>query len=334
MLAYSPLHWLLLAQLGRPLVMTSGNKSGSPTCIANENAEIELIDVADGFLLHNREIVRRCDDSVVSIIDNKTRQIRRARGYVPNPIKLPNQLVGDNTVLALGADLKNTFCLTIENNAILSAHNGGLTHVDCFNALQLDIAAYQKLLGTKPNAIAIDLHPNYLSSCLGKKLAKEAQIPVITVQHHHAHLAACLVENTVELKGPVLGIILDGLGYGDDGNLWGGEFLLADYHHYQRIAHFRPFHLLGGDKASKQPWRNLAALLSQSQQWRQYTTVDSLIMKQLASSQTTLLLKMADQFPKTSSVGRLIDAVAALLNIAPKELSFEGEAAVNGCYCM
>ncbi|MDE1460823.1 carbamoyltransferase HypF [Spartinivicinus poritis] len=332
MLAYSPLHWLLLKQFGQPLVMTSGNVSGAPICTDNDQAENVLSNLVDGWLLHNRAIVHRCDDSVVKIIVGKPRLIRRARGYVPNMIKLPSTLGTHNdVVLALGADLKNTFCLTTAGKAVLSTHNGDLSHPDCFHALHADIANLQTLLGVKPKAVAVDLHPDYFSSRLGIQIAKTTQLPLIKIQHHHGHLAACLAENKVIPKQPILGIILDGLGYGDDGSFWGGELLLGDYHQYQRVAHLKPFPLLGGDKANSQPWRNLIALLAQAGCWRTLSKSDSAlyVLKQLNTAETQLLLQMTDIFPQTSSVGRLLDAVAALLAIAPGQLSYEGEAAMK-----
>nr|WP_255490892.1 carbamoyltransferase HypF [Spartinivicinus marinus] len=332
MLASSPLHWLLLKQFNQPLVMTSGNVRGAPICTENDQAESALIDLADGWLFHNRDIAHRCDDSVMKIIADKPRLIRRARGYVPNSIKLPNKLSTYNdVVLALGADLKNTFCLTTAGKAVLSTHNGDLSHPDCFHTLHADIANLQTLLGVKPKAIAVDLHPDYFSSRLGIQIAKTIQLPLIKIQHHHAHLAACLAENKVMPQQPVLGIILDGLGYGNNGTFWGGELLLGDYHQYRRVAHLKPFPLLGGDKASSQPWRNLIALLAQAGYWQTLSKSNSApsVFKQLNTAETQLLLQMTDKFPQTSSVGRLLDAVAALLAIAPKQLSFEGEAAMK-----
>ncbi|WP_163833776.1 carbamoyltransferase HypF [Spartinivicinus ruber] len=331
-LAYSPLHWLLLKQFGQPLVMTSGNVRGSPICIDNDQAKNALTDLVDGWLLHNRDILHHCDDSVVKIIANKPRLIRRARGYVSDSIKLPDKLSANNdVVLAFGADLKNTFCLASAGKAMLSAHNGDLSQPDCFKTMRTEVANLQTLLDVKPQAIAVDLHPDYFSSHLGLQLAKTAQLPLIKVQHHHAHLAACLAENEVIPQQPVLGIILDGLGFGDDGTFWGGELLLGDYCQYQRIAHLRPFPLLGGDKANSQPWRNLLSLLAQAGYWHTLSSNKSAlsVLKQLNNSEAKLLLHMADNFPQTSSVGRLLDAVAALLEIAPKQLSFEGEAAMK-----
>ncbi|MBM7457107.1 hydrogenase maturation protein HypF [Oceanisphaera litoralis] len=331
MLASSPLHWLLLSEVGGPLVMTSGNAGGEPLCTDNRQALSALATLADGFLLHNRPILHRCDDSVKAVVAGRPRLVRRARGYVPDPVKLPAGLNG--SVLALGADLKNSLCVTGHGQAVLSAHIGDLSSPACLDALRQQLDGLPGLLGMAPRAIAVDLHPEYVSSRLGARLAQERGLPLMRVQHHHAHLVSCLVENGHPPAEPVLGIVLDGLGLGDDGSLWGGECLLADYAGYRRLGRLRPFPLLGGDQASRQPWRNLLAQLTQGLSFR------SPLIAELAAAQPALscltdaraeaLLKMAARFPQTSSAGRLFDAVAALLGVAPLELSFEGEAAMK-----
>ncbi|OIN04549.1 carbamoyltransferase HypF [Oceanisphaera psychrotolerans] len=345
MLAGSPLHWLLLNEVGGPLVMTSGNTAGEPICIDNHHALSALAPLADGFLLHDRPILHRCDDSVQAWLAGRPRMIRRARGDVPAPIVLPAGL--DGAVLALGADLKNSLCLTGGGQAVLSAHIGDLANPACLDTLAQQVDSLPALLDLAPRAIAVDMHPDYVSSRLGARLAKARGLPLIRVQHHHAHLVSCLVENGQPPDEPVLGIVLDGLGVGDDGSLWGGEFLLADYSGYRRLARLRPFPLLGGDQANRQPWRNLLAQLAQSLPSGS-AQVTALVAVQpalscLTGARAQALLKMAGHFPQTSSTGRLFDAVAALLGVAPSELSFEGEAAMtlealaegaqaNGCY--
>ncbi|GAA3713012.1 carbamoyltransferase HypF [Oceanisphaera sediminis] len=329
MLPGSPLHWLLLHEVAGPLVMTSGNAGGEPICIDNRQATSALANLADAFLLHNRPIVHRCDDSVQAWLADRPRLIRRARGYAPSPIPLPDGLNG--SVLALGADLKNSICLAGDGKAILSAHNGDLSSPACVDALLQECDRLPTLLGLAPQAVAVDLHPDYASSRLGARLAQKRGLPLVRVQHHHAHLVSCLVENGQPPDEPVLGIVLDGLGFGGDGGVWGGEFLLADYSGYQRLARLWPFPLLGNDKANRQPWRNLLAQLAQA---RQLSCRSALVATQpgqawLMHAEADVLLNMADRFPLTSSAGRLFDAAAALLGVAPPELSFEGEAAMK-----
>ncbi|WKE64223.1 carbamoyltransferase HypF [Gallaecimonas kandeliae] len=320
MLAYSPLHWLLLAAFDGPLVMTSGNAKGAPLCTGNDQALADLAGLADAFLLHDRPILRRCDDSVLALEAGRPRLIRRARGYVPETLEMPGL---EGAVLALGGDLKNAFCLTQGGQGLLSVHQGDLSHPQCLSALEEEIKALSALWGFKPRCIAVDAHPDYFSSRLGRRLAKDAGLPLVAVQHHHAHLAACLVENG--RQGPALGIILDGLGYGDDGSLWGGELLLADLKGYRRLGRLKPFPLLGGDKANRQPWRNLLAQLDQAA----CLEAGQALVPALASLDAQALLKVAPKAMSTSSMGRLFDAVAALLGLAPLELSFEGEAAMK-----
>ncbi|MDP5291393.1 carbamoyltransferase HypF [Oceanimonas sp. CHS3-5] len=323
MVASSPLHWLLLTGMGSPLVMTSGNAGGEPICTGNRQALSALAPLADGFLLHNRPIVNRCDDSVLSVVAGRPRLVRRARGFVPDPIPLPAGLNG--TVLALGADLKNSCCLAGSGRAVLSAHIGSLSSPACLDALRQEAKHLSVLLGMSPRAIAVDLHADYAATRLGVCLAKEGGLPLYRVQHHHAHLVSCLVENGHEPHEPVLGMVLDGLGLGDDGSLWGGEFLLADYAGYRRLGRLRPFPLLGGDQASRQPWRNLLAQPVSFSAWPELQPRCPLLFSNNAGA----LLAMAPRFPLTSSAGRLFDAVAALLGVAPVEQSFEGEAAMK-----
>ncbi|WP_298718693.1 carbamoyltransferase HypF [uncultured Oceanisphaera sp.] len=329
MLACSPLHWLLLHEVGGPLVMTSGNAGGEPICTDNRQATLALANVADAFLLHNRPILHRCDDSVQVWLADRPRLIRRARGYAPSPIPLPDGWNG--SVLALGADLKSSICLAGDGKAILSAHIGDLSSPACVDALLQECDRLPTLLGLAPQAVAVDLHPDYASSRLGARLAQMRGLPLVRVQHHHAHLVSCLVENGQPPDEPVLGIVLDGLGLGCDGGVWGGEFLLADYRRYRRLARLRPFPLLGNDKANRQPWRNLLAQLAQA---RQLSCRSALVATQpglawLMHAEADVLLNMADRFPLTSSAGRLFDAAAALLGVAPPELGFEGEAAMK-----
>ncbi|MEA5600000.1 carbamoyltransferase HypF [Nostoc sp. UHCC 0252] len=334
MLPYTPLHHLILRRMNRPIVLTSGNLADEPQCIDNDEAKDKLGTIADYFLFHNREIINRVDDSVVRVIGDKIQTIRRARGYAPASISLPPGLHNVPQILAMGSELKNTFCLLREGEAIISQHLGDLENAAAFNAYQETLNLYLDLFKHKPEVIVIDKHPEYLSSKLGKKLADTNQIPIHQIQHHHAHVAACMAENRIPLNSsPVLGIALDGLGYGDDGTLWGGEFLLADYRQFQRLATFKPVAMIGGEQAIYQPWRNTYAQLISAQLWddcqQQYADLE--IVKFLNKKPLKLLNQLIEKkinSPPASSVGRLFDAVAAAIGICPEECSYEGQAAI------
>jgi len=334
MLPYTPLHHLILRRMNRPIVLTSGNLADEPQCIDNDEAKDKLGAIADYFLFHNREIINRVDDSVVRVIDDETQITRRARGYAPAPISLPPGFQDVPQILAMGSELKNTFCLLREGEAIISQHLGDLENAAAFNAYQETLNLYLDLFKHKPEVIVIDKHPEYLSSKLGKKLADTNQIPIHQIQHHHAHIAACMAENRIPLNSPpVLGIALDGLGYGDDGTLWGGEFLLADYRQFQRLATFKPVAMIGGEQAIYQPWRNTYAQLISAQLWddcqEQYADLE--IVKFLKSKPLKLLNQLIEKkinSPPASSVGRLFDAVAAAIGIYRDECSYEGQAAI------
>ena len=333
-LPYTPLHHLILRRMNRPIVLTSGNLADEPQCIDNHEAREKLGAIADYFLFHNREIINRVDDSVVRVIRDKAQTIRRARGYAPAPISLPLGFQNVPQILAMGSELKNTFCLLREGEAILSQHLGDLENGAAFNAYQDTLNLYLNLFEHQPEVIAIDKHPEYLSSKLGKELADTNQIKIHQIQHHHAHIAACMAENGIPLDSPpVLGIALDGLGYGDDGTLWGGEFLLADYRKFQRLATFKPVVMVGGEQAIYQPWRNTYAQLISANFWndcqQQYSDLE--IVKFLNKKPLKLLNQLMDKginSPPASSVGRLFDAVAAAIGIYRDECSYEGQAAI------
>src|SRR5262245_23151837 len=230
MLPNSPLHHLLLRRMDRPIVLTSGNLSDEPQCIDNEEAKRRLGGVAEYFLTHNRPIAQRVDDSVVKVMAGEPRMLRRARGYAPAPLPLPEGFGAAPRILAFGGELKNAFCLVRDGEALLSQHIGdledALTQADYRHNLKL----YETLYEHSPQSLACDLHPEYLSSKLARELAESGGLPLVETQHHHAHIAACMAENGLPLdSSPVIGVALDGLGYGADGELWGGEFLLADY---------------------------------------------------------------------------------------------------------
>ncbi|MBG1240664.1 carbamoyltransferase HypF [Nostoc sp. NZL] len=334
MLPYTPLHHLILRRMNRPIILTSGNLADEPQCIDNDEAREKLGTIADYFLFHNREIINRVDDSVVRIIGDKVQTIRRARGYAPASISLPPGFDNVPQILAMGSELKNTFCLLREGEAILSQHLGDLENAAAFNAYQETLNLYLNLFEHTPEVIAIDKHPEYLASKLGKELADTNQIPIHQIQHHHAHIAACMAENGIPLNSPpVLGIALDGLGYGDDGTLWGGEFLLADYQKFQRLATFKPVAMIGGEQAIYQPWRNTYAQLIAANLWDDYQQqyADLEIVKLLNKKPLKLLNQLIEKkinSPPASSVGRLFDAVAAAIGICPEECSYEGQAAI------
>lgn len=332
MLPYSPLHHLLLQNLNIPIVLTSGNLSEEPQCTDNDEAKEYLAQIADFFLLHDRAIVNRLDDSVVRAAkDNSFEVLRRARGYAPTPIKLPPGFESAPEVLALGAELKNTFCLLQDNRAIMSQHMGDLEEAKTYSDYQKNLELYQNCFRFKAMRIAIDYHPEYLSSKLGRNLLAE----IDPVQHHHAHIASCLADNGWPLEaGPVIGVALDGLGYGLDDSYWGGEFLLADYGSFERIATFRPVALLGGAKAMREPWRNAYAHIVTAIGWQNY-------FEQYAELELTkyfqtkplatydAMLKSKQNAPLASSCGRLFDAVAAAIGVCRAEMSYEGQAAIE-----
>jgi len=335
MLPYMPLHHLILKRMDRPIVLTSGNLADEPQCIDNEEARKKLGKIADYFLLHDRQIVNRVDDSVVRVIGDRVQTIRRARGYAPAPINLPLGFCNSPSVLAMGGELKNTFCLLRDGQAILSQHLGDLENATAFAAYQETLNLYLNLFEHKPQAIASDRHPEYLSTKLGKQLAATNQIPFFSIQHHHAHIAACMAENGIPLDSPpVLGIALDGLGYGEDGTFWGGEFLLVNYHDFQRLATFKPVPMLGGKQAIKQPWRNTYSQLISGFDWQdlknKYGELE--IIQFLEGKPLSLLNQLISQginSPLTSAVGRLFDAVAAAIGVCREECSYEGQPAIE-----
>jgi len=328
MLANSPLMWLLLNAAQRPLVVTSGNANGAPICINHQQALDMLGNLADAFVLHDRDIRHRVDDSVVQVIGGTARMVRRARGYVPSSISLPKIFGDSGNVLAMGADLKNCFCLSKADKAVLSAHHGDLSNPASLQTWKDSIQELIKLLGGKPEVIAIDAHPEYQSAKWGKQLAQDFDVPCVPVQHHHAHMVSCLVEHGVHPAKQTLGIVLDGLGYGSDNSIWGGEFLLGNYKDVKRVAHLKPVSLLGNDQANIQPWRNLLSQLAEaSDNWPDW--VDDLpIASRLMSTDAQALLKARGRFVNSSSMGRLFDAVAALLTDCPDTLTFEGQGAM------
>lgn len=335
MLPNTPLHHLLMQDMDRPIVLTSGNLSDEPQCIDNADARIRLSDIADAFLTHDRGIARRIDDSVVRVVAGEARVMRRARGYAPAPIRLPDGFESSPPVLAMGGELKNTFCLLREGEAILSHHIGDLADARCHDDYVKTIGDYQALFEHAPRLVAVDLHPEYLSRKLGIRMAAEGGVRLSEVQHHHAHIAACMAENGLELDAPpVLGIALDGLGYGENGQLWGCEFLLADYCQYRRLGRLKPVAMPGGAQAIHAPWRNTYAQLMTSigreKLAERYGELE--LCGYLSAKPGSLLDGMMARninSPMASSCGRLFDAVAAAVGICRDHAFYEGQAAVE-----
>lgn len=332
MLPTTPLHLLLVDQFEHPLVMTSGNISDEPAVVDDAEAYRQLAEIASFALTHNRAIANRVDDSVVRVMGGRSRVLRRARGYAPAPLRLPSGFENAPDLLAMGGELKATFCLVKDGQAILSQHQGDLENAATLDDYKKNLALYRSLFDHAPSAIVVDRHPEYLSSKRGRAEAVNSGALLIEVQHHHAHVAACLAENGRPLHAPpALGIVLDGLGFGDDGAIWGGEFLLADYLGYQRLARLKPVAMPGGAQAVREPWRNLYAHLkaagafdatpSASGDWsalngKPLATIDWMIEQDLNS-------------PLASSCGRLFDAVAAALGVCADRQVYEGEGAAR-----
>lgn len=326
MVAYTPLHLFLFGEkLEDPsefpaLVMTSGNLSDEPIVIGNQEASRRLPRVADWFLMHNRDIYMRVDDSVARILAGNPRILRRSRGYAPQPIDLGYPL---GELLACGAELKNTFCLTKGRYAILSQHIGDLENYETLEFFKETLANLSKLFRVQPQAVAHDLHPQYMSS----RFAAGLSLPMIEVQHHHAHVASCMADNG--LRGKVIGVAFDGTGYGIDGHIWGGEFMTADFAGFERRAHFRYVPMPGGDAAVRQPWRMALSWLRES--FGTELPADLPLFRQVAEREIELVSRMVARginTSLTSSCGRLFDAVASLIGLR-HEVTFEGQAAIE-----
>ncbi len=334
MLPYTPLHLLLMRTIDNPIVLTSGNRSDEPQTIDNQDAHQRLGEIADYFLLHDRDIVNRLDDSVVRVMDGEVRLLRRARGYAPQPISLPKAFASSLNILAMGGELKNTFCLIKDGKAIVSQHMGDLEDSATWRDYQHNLTLYQQLYDFKPDIVVVDKHPDYLSTQHGRKIAAEAGVPLIEVQHHHAHITSCMAEHGIEPDESVLGVALDGLGYGEDGTIWGGEFFRVNYQHHRRLAYFQPIPMIGGNKAMFEPWRNTLAHLTTTIGWDEVTWLygDLEIIRYLQTQPVDILHTMMEKkinSPLASSAGRLFDAVAAALNICREHAGFEGQAAIE-----
>ena len=335
MLPYSPLHHLLLQDWDRPLVMTSGNLSDEPQCTDNPDARQRLGALADYHLLHDREILNRVDDSVVRVMDGAPRFLRRARGYAPTPIRLPPGLDRPPPILALGGELKNSICLLEDDRAVLSQHLGDLEEARTAAEHERTIDLYRALFQHQPRILAVDLHPDYRSAQLGRAWAAREGLELVEIQHHFAHIASALADNGWPADaGRVLGIALDGLGYGPDGALWGGELMLVDYRGYERVGHLAPVPMPGATKAILEPWRNAYAHLVTHFGWGEiescYPNLD--LIQYLARKPLHVLATMVERginSPLSSSCGRLFDAVAAALGISRDGVTYEGQAAIE-----
>ncbi|GAP14938.1 hydrogenase maturation protein, carbamoyltransferase HypF [Longilinea arvoryzae] len=328
MLPYTPIHLLLLEpEAGYPdvLVMTSGNLSEEPIAYQDGDADERLSALADGFLLHNREIHMRTDDSVLCVFADRPYFMRRARGYAPDPIQLGGNLP---PILATGAELKNTFCLTNRDYAFLSHHIGDLENYETLRSFEEGIEHYQRLFRVKPELLACDLHPNYLATRYAQERAQREGLPLVQIQHHHAHLAACLADNRWTSDEPVIGLSLDGTGYGTDGAIWGGEVLLGGYTGYQRLFHLKYAPLAGGDLSVRKPARMaLAHLWAVGREWEpDLPPAEDLCMEERTALRGQLEHHL--NTPNTSSMGRLFDAASALMGIR-QTATYEGQAAIE-----
>jgi len=323
MLPYSPLHHILMGQLGFPVVATSGNLSDEPICTDEHEALDRLHEIADVYLVHNRPIVRHIDDSIVRVMMGRELVIRRARGYAPLPITIKAQHAV--SLLAVGAHLKNTIALTSDSNVFISQHIGDLETKESLDAFHCVVTDFQTMYNCKPEYIVCDLHPDYLSS----KFARSTGIPLLEVQHHDAHIASCMAEN--QLEGELLGVSWDGTGYGLDGTIWGGEFLLATKTSFERVATFRPFRLPGGEKAIKEPRRTALGMLYELFGDDVFHQQDLPALQAFTPSELELinqvLLKRVNA-PVTTSVGRIFDAVASLIGLQQR-VNYEGQAAME-----
>ncbi|MGI6456423.1 MAG: carbamoyltransferase HypF [bacterium] len=323
MLPYTPLHHLLLHELNSPVVATSGNLTDEPICIDEYEALQRLAGIADFFLVHNRPIIRHVDDSVVREVHGQPMMIRRARGYAPLPVHVRQNLPCS---LAVGGHLKNTIALSNGNNIFLSQHIGDLETLESQRAFEEVIGSIGRMYELRPLQVACDLHPDYVSTHYARRL----QLPLIQVQHHHAHVVSCMAEHGL-LGEQVLGVSWDGTGFGPDGTIWGGEFLISTRFEFTRFAHFRTFPLPTGDQAVKEPRRTALGLLyeafaEEAFQMTELAPVQAFSSAELKNFQ--ILLQRNLNCPRTSSAGRLFDAIAALLNIRQK-VSFEGQAAME-----
>lgn len=321
LLPYTPLHILLLQEFGKPMVLTSGNVSDEPIVYRDADMRTALAGIADAFLTHDRAIHVRTDDSVVRSFRGRPLLIRRSRGYVPEPVAL--RWPFPRPVLAVGAELKNTFCVAKAQHAFVSHHIGDLENYETLRSFTEGIEHFRRLFDVAPHVVAHDLHPEYLSTKYALELS---DVDWVGVQHHHAHIASCLADN--DEAGPVLGVAFDGLGFGTDGTIWGGEFLRADLLGFDRLAHLDPVPLPGGTAAIKQPWRMAAAYLDTAYDGDPPAELAVLRRNETQWQQVIELGRKRVNSPLTSSAGRLFDAAGALLGVRDR-INYEGQAAVE-----
>jgi hydrogenase maturation protein HypF len=319
MLPYAPAHWLLLGPED-VWVMTSGNISDEPIAYRDQEALTRLSGIADYFLLHNRDIFQPCEDSIIRIVNEKQQILRRSRGFAPSPIKISR---GISSILAVGSEVKNTFCLTRGSFVFMSGHMGDLENLSTYQSYLSAIDHYKKIFAIEPAVVAYDLHPEYLAT----KYALSLEIPQVGVQHHHAHIASVLAEHN--LNEQVIGVAFDGTGYGSDNTLWGGEFLLADCRDFTRAGHCKYLPLPGGAKAIKEPWR-ITAWVLYNLYGREFTQLDMELTRNLPSGWQLLLdaTSKGINAPLTSSAGRLFDVAAGILGIR-NIIHYEGQAAIE-----
>ena len=326
MLPYMPLHYLIFRKLETSaIVLTSGNISDEPIIIDDRVAETLLMPIAGAVVRNDRAIINRTDDSVVRVIDNQISLIRRSRGYVPEPVDLCLNVDG---IIATGAEQKNSFCIGKDNQAIMSQYIGDLKNLPVYNFFKESIDRFSTLFRFEPKFVACDLHPDYLSTSYAELLAKKINIPVIPVQHHHAHVASVMAENQLDEK--VIGVSLDGTGYGTDGNIWGGEFFIADINEFSRYTHFDYIPMPGGDRAVDEPWRMaFSYLYKYFGKDIDYTKIPA--FQAVDKKKIALVKEMIDNrinAPLTSGAGRIFDAVSAILGLCPVS-GFDSEAPIR-----
>jgi len=320
-LPYSPLHYIILSKLDVPVVATSGNYSEEPIVKDNEEALNKLSEIADLILVHNREIKRRCDDSVVKVVGGIPLPIRRSRGYAPLPIRLPYKL--KNKVLATGGMLKNTFAIAWNDKVFISQHVGDVENYQTLKSFEEMVFDLMNLYQFEPEIVVCDMHPRYETTKWAECFSEERNIPLLKVQHHYAHILSCMAENGIEDE--VLGIAWDGTGYGEDGTLWGGEFLVCHYKNYKRAYHFKPFRLIGGEKAVKEPRRVALSLLLEI--FGEKALDFNLPFDRKELEMLFNAWSKGINSPFSSSVGRLFDAVCSLLGIRHIN-NYEGQSAM------
>ena len=331
MLAYTPLHHLLLRDAGIPLVMTSGNNSDEPIAYRDEEALDQLCEIADYFLIHDREIHMRCDDSVIRTAEGRPYPVRRSRGYAPAPLRLAADFT--RHTLACGGELKNTFCLARDNHAFMSHHVGDMENYETLQSFREGIEHYCRLFDVSPELVAYDLHPDYLSTKYAREL-EEAGLPGVGIQHHHAHVASCLADNERPAEERVIGVALDGTGYGTDGAVWGGEFFEGSLERgFTRRVHLQYAPLPGGSAAIRQPWRMALAQLITLYGEEETLQLPLAAVREAGERSVKLIARLVEHklnTPPTSSAGRLFDAVAALVGVpGSRRTTYEGQAAIE-----